>query len=148
LTVGPFSVTVTPVVAGLIPLFPVTFSTETFLNPPDNNRSMKTSISIHQDGQIVAQTVAHNGIQLTGYQACVYVALYDPNGSSTGAPPFHETEPQSIGIDGAFWAGTSDKTLFWSAQVTPPVTVNLIGTVVIVQYTCPNDPHRDWNSWA
>ena len=54
--------TLSPVVAGLIPQFPVTFSPETFLNPPANNRSMKTSISIHQDWQIGAQTVTHDGI--------------------------------------------------------------------------------------
>src|SRR5262249_48662783 len=110
--------------------------------------SMKTSISIHQDGQIVAQTLTHNGIQLIGYQACVFVALYDQNGLATGTPPFYTTDPQRFGIDGAFFAGTSDRADTWNAQIAPPVTVNLIGTVVIAQYTCPNDPHRDWNSWS
>lgn len=146
LSVGPFSVTVSPVVAGLIPQFPVTFSAETLLNQ-SGNRSMKTSISIHQDGQIIAQTVTHNGIQLTGYHGCVYIALYDQNSSDTD-PPFYETASQSFGIDGAFIAGTSDRTDNWSAQITPPVTVNLIGNVVIAHYECPSDPHRDWNSWA
>jgi hypothetical protein len=104
LAVGPFSVTLSPVVAGLIPQFPVTFSAETFLNPPDNNRSMKTSISIHQDGQIGAQTVTHNGIQLTGYKGCVFLALYNQNASSN-SHYFYATEPQRFGIDSAFIAG-------------------------------------------
>jgi len=95
LAVGPFSVTLSPVVAGLIPQFPVTFSAETFLNPPDNYRSIKTSISIHQDGQIVAQTVTHNGIELTGYKRCVFLALYDQNASSN-CDYFYATAPTAF----------------------------------------------------
>jgi hypothetical protein len=148
LTVGPFSVTVSPTVAGLIPQFPITISQEDFLNP-EKNRSMKTAISIHQDGQIVAQTTVHNGIQLAGYQGCVYVALYDQSADSDPAAlPFYQTASQAFGIDGAFIAGTPDRSITWTAQITPPVTVNLIGTVAIAQYTCPNDPHRDWTSWS
>lgn len=148
LAVGPFSVTVSPTVAGLIPQFPITISQEDFLNP-EKNRSMKTGLSIHQNGQIVAQTTLHNGIQLTGYQGCVYVALYDQNANSDpNGLPFYQAATQAFGIDGAFIAGTPDRNVTWTAQITPPVTVNLIGTVAIAQYTCPNDPHRDWNSWS
>jgi hypothetical protein len=147
LAVGPFSVTVSPVVAGMIPQFPVSFATETFLNP-EQNRSMKTAVSVHQDGKIVGQTTTHNGIQLTGYRGCVYIALYDENATETDPPYWQMDPPQMFGIDGAFFAGTKDRTDAWSVQITPPVAVNLIGTLVIAQYTCPNDPHRDWNLWS